>query len=100
MIFHHAAAVALVGWALIFPPMAADIGAGTKVDIGAPVNEWEVVRKGFATARDCEQFRAHGQITNFYQVGDPRTTALVLAAPERRAEGRCMPDDDPRLKGN
>jgi len=96
----HAAALALVGWALIFPPMAADLGSGTKVDIGAPINEWEIVRKGFATVRVCEQFRAHGKMINFYQVGDPRTTALVQAAPQRSAAGRCVPDDDPRLKGN
>jgi len=47
----HAGALALLGWALIFPPMVRD-----RVDIGAPVNEWDVVREGFATIRDCEQF--------------------------------------------
>jgi hypothetical protein len=62
MKLRHAVALALVGWALIFPPMAAEMGTGTQVDIGAPLNEWEVVRKGFATVHDCEQFRAHGQI--------------------------------------
>ncbi len=61
----HATALALIGWALIFPPMAADIGAGSQVDIGAPLNEWEVVRKGFATAHECEQFRAHGRIMGY-----------------------------------
>jgi hypothetical protein len=92
----HVAALALVGWALIFPPMAADIGAGTKVDIGAPVNEWEVVRKGFATAHDCEEFLAHGKIIAMANL----TSRVMSPTPEQRAAGRCMPDDDPRLKGN
>jgi hypothetical protein len=100
--FYHATALALVGWALIFPPMAAEMGAGSQVDIGAPLNEWEVLRKGFATAHECEQFRAHGQIDQYVNLTErnPKVEALVKAFPQRRAAGRCTPDDDPRLKGD
>jgi hypothetical protein len=101
MKLHHAAVLALVSWALIFPPMAAEMGAGTQVDIVAPLNEWEVVRKGFATAQACEEFRAHGQIMGYANLTErnPNVEAPVKAFPQRRAAGRCTPADDPRLKG-
>jgi hypothetical protein len=89
----HAAALALVGWALIFLPMLGD-----RVDIGAPVNEWDVMGKGFASVHACEQFRTHGRIMQYGNLTDPRSVALVKAFPQRRAASRCTPDDDPRLK--
>jgi hypothetical protein len=91
MKLHHTAALALVGWALFFPPIIGD-----RVDIGAPVNEWDVMNKGFATVHDCEQFRAH--MAFWGVVNDPRSVALGQVFPERRAASRCIPDDDPRLK--
>jgi hypothetical protein len=93
-LFHHSMAAALVGWVLIFPPLVGD-----RVDIGAPVNEWEVMGKGFATVRECEEFRAHVQgYANLTEVlNDPKKAAQVKAFPERRANSRCTPDDDPRL---
>ena len=50
-------ALVLFGWALILPPMLGD-----RADIGAPVNEWDVLRKGFATAHDRDEFRANDQV--------------------------------------
>lgn len=91
MKLRHAVALALVGWALIFPPMLGD-----QVDIGAPVNEWDVMNKGFATVRACEQFRTH--MVFWGVVNDPRSVARWKVFPQRRAASRCIPDDDPRLK--
>jgi hypothetical protein len=73
---------------------------GDQVDIGAPVNEWDVIAKGFATVHDCEQYqanaRAYGNLTEV--LGNPKELALMKAFPQRRAGGRCTPDDDQRLK--
>jgi len=100
MKLHHAAALALVGWALIFPPLVGD-----RVDIGAPVNEWEIMGKGFATVRDCEQSRTrvgwYGY-ANLTDMSDPKTRAKEEADAkaffQRRTASRCVPDDDLRLK--
>ncbi len=128
---HHAAALALVGWVLIFPPNLvydcpekAPEGMGCVqlwIDIGAPINEWQVVQRGFGTAHDCEEFRAQEEIILKYSnltEADRRALERKLklnrlieaetdsgipaeaSSAERRAAGRCMPDDDPRLKPN
>jgi len=76
--------------------MAPDIAAGTWVDSGAPVNEWDVMRKAFASAHDCEQFRTQGKIID--NVNVPADMAPMVFA-QRRAASRCVPDDDPRLRG-
>ena len=102
---HHAAALALVGWALIFPPMLAD-----QVDIGAPVNEWTVGARGFATVAECEKYRAHAhyECVGYVNLTAPSPTeqakmkaqAEMKDCAQRRSEAsRCTPDDDPRLKG-
>jgi hypothetical protein len=98
----HAAALALVGWALISPPPTGD-----GPDLGAPVNEWLVIHRGFATVRQCEDYRDHVQIW----FGYANLTERTYSPPKREVEKgsnsppqfhegwRCTPDDDPRLKG-
>ena len=90
MKFCHTAAFALVGWALIYPPMhvcdsprnatppsttshipiEVDLMRNgvmcAEMDIAAPVTEWEVVKRGFATAHDCEEFRTQVEIIMGY----------------------------------
>ena len=89
------------------------------MDVGAPVDEWQVMRRGFANAHDCEQFRAQEEIILKYSnltEADRRALekklklnrlieaetdsgiAAEASSAERRAAGRCVPDDDPRLK--
>ncbi len=97
----HITALVLVGWALISPPMV-DTGVGVQVDIGAPVSEWNIVGKGFATVRNCEQFRAQ-ESRDRVRVCLNTTCTIMRDVPipspiaERRAVSRCTPDDDPRL---
>ena len=102
----HAAVLTLVGWALIFPPMIGD-----QVDIGAPVKEWTVGARGFATVAECEKYRAHAhyQCVGYVNLTQPyildmrtkkEAQAEMNACAERRsAASRCTPDDDSRLKG-
>jgi hypothetical protein len=97
----HAPALALVGWALISPPMI-NTDVGGQVDIGAPVSEWNIVGEGFATVRDCEQFRVQeGQDRVRVCLNATCTTMRDLPIPspiaQRRAASGCTPDDDPRL---
>jgi hypothetical protein len=89
---HHAAVLALVGWALICPPSVEN-----GPDIGAPITEWAVMRRGLAAVRECEQYRDHGKIS----IGIATEDRLVIqnAPLEFRGQCRCTPDDDPRLKG-
>ena len=46
----HAAAVALVGWYLMVPPLT---NKGTSTDTTAPPSRWRVM-KSFASAPECE----------------------------------------------
>jgi len=46
----HAAALALVGWYLIFPPNKSDGWA----DYNAPIEKWIVQGQGFANAQSCQ----------------------------------------------
>jgi hypothetical protein len=126
----HATALALVGWALIFPPIhlydcshgggpSGLFGCQVQMDIGAPVNEWRVAQRGFATHQACDEFRAQEEIILRYSnltEADRRALERKLklnrlmeaetdsgipaevSLAEQRAAGRCMPDDDPRLK--
>ncbi|HYA35912.1 MAG TPA: hypothetical protein VEF03_09835, partial [Candidatus Binataceae bacterium] len=55
MKLHHAAALALVGWYLITPPVVFDAQSkSTQVDQNAPLSQWKV-RERFEKQKDCEE---------------------------------------------
>ena len=90
MRFRHAAALTLVGWCLMTPPMAS-VGskwnAATKENdpyTNAPLSQWQTVLT-FATADECraELANQNAQI----QVNCPTCVALA----------ECVSTDDPRL---
>jgi hypothetical protein len=97
MKLRHAAALPLMGWALIFPSMVGD-----RVDSGAPVREWEVMGKSYPTIKDCEKDRPNvgwfGYANLSEAAGNSKEPGRMKAFPARRAASRCLPDDDPRLK--
>jgi len=82
----HAAALALIGWYLMTPPMdmrpPLDV---TRVDRDAPLPRWGIV-ESFDSASACEKKRSRlqGQSGQAYH--------LFLGA-------ICVSMDDPRLKG-
>ena len=99
----HAAALAIIAWYLMIPP----IGADNKVDPHAPLSQW---RKGvsFQTQKECD-----GSLKDAIQ--NPMTPAEYQAAAKatrkakmkplsmsemtkRTAESLCVAADDPRLK--
>jgi hypothetical protein len=102
----HAAALALVGWYLMAPPIAHDSqGHATgKVLNWLPLSSWEQI-SSFDTAKACED----------YQSNQVMTTASAVTAAKKRAQttqqlrnidadwgqtdlAKCVASDDPRLK--
>jgi hypothetical protein len=83
---HHAAALALVGWYLMVPPLAPD---GKEIDTTAKLSQWDP-SLAFDRADEC---------TNTLD-------ALMKRAPTHAAHlnvlrvqhSRCISTDDPRLK--
>jgi len=93
----HAAAVALVGWYLICPPLRfehpenpSDTG---KVLLDAPISEW-VVQGSFDSAADCEQAKSEFRAQSAHWLL-PKPS---LVSAERLGKAFCIATDDPRLK--
>ncbi len=57
MKLRHAAALALVGWYLMAPPMPVDGQGSARILRNAPLRNWTLVRS-FDSARNCEAFKA------------------------------------------
>jgi hypothetical protein len=94
----HAAALALVGWYLMVPPLTTSTAGRTLVNSSAPLTAWLTIAS-YDTAREC----------NAVWTDTLRTrTAIVAALGEKSspfvkggavAAARCIASDDPRLKG-
>jgi hypothetical protein len=83
----HAAAVALVGWLLMMPPM----GNG-KIYLNAPLNMWQIV-VSVATLKDCKNVLAsYGKHPT--QIDDPSVREAIKL---RTSHGVCISETDPRL---
>jgi hypothetical protein len=66
-------------------------------DIGAPISEWLVMRRGFATVHKCEQYRDRAE--GWFGIANLSERRIVPEDPRAfRNQWRCTPDDDPRLK--
>jgi len=114
MKFHHAAALALVGWYLMVPPLFKH-----GVNVNAPVSEWDH-RQAFDTADACEKARVGlyhcGAVLNGAERGtvmqacgfdshprpikDKKADAIVGQIVMQFYEAACIATDDPGLKGN
>jgi hypothetical protein len=80
----HAAALALVGWYLMAPPVHAP---NHKVDFHAPLAKWTILGS-FDKAEDCEMADLRLRQT-------PQTTKGLSVW---EAADLCIATDDPRLK--
>jgi hypothetical protein len=87
----HAAALALVGWYLMLPP----INDGTP-EVTAPPSRWEILFP-YDTARDCQisLSRIVGQTLVDLQKPMARDKENFVL---RLSSGTCVASDDPRLK--
>jgi len=85
----HAAALALVGWYLMTPPL---IGPNYAIKEDAPFSQW-VIAQTFDTASDCEREKAAQKAKILPSAGT--RGALPYC---RDCFLECIATDDPRLK--
>jgi len=79
----HSAALVLVGWYLMVPPMYEH----QRIDENVPLSEWKVM-DSFDTAAECNDFLTKVRTT----ITDPKIAKRVMFS-------ACIEPDDPRLKG-
>lgn len=86
---HHAAALALVGWYLMMPPVL----SGPHPD--APLGEWEIIGV-YDKAAECtdaqDKMRSLG-------IDADRAKRKLGGRMEARTMAECVATDDPRLNG-
>jgi hypothetical protein len=95
----HAAAIALVGWYLMVPPVKyaptskPDLLA---VDPSAPLSKWSV-SESFDTAAECEA-RKDQRFETFRKAMEPSAFLKFYDGPKGALlQGQCIATDDPRL---
>ena len=100
MNLRHAAALALVGWYLLMPPILID-GDKAKVDGSVPLSKWDRGDRVYETESACEETNArlraiaesHKNWIGPSGSADAADHRYVLLTSER-----CIATDDPRLK--
>jgi hypothetical protein len=92
MKLQHAAALALIGWYLIGPPVPHLIAPDRHADTAAPLS-WIVVRT-FPTEEECETQRSNPW-ERCVASDDPRLILLAPGAARGDRVGRSEPYDEP-----
>ena len=102
MDLRHAAALVLVGWYLMWPPIQTPKDDKPYLDEHAEYGSWKVLHT-FETQDECEvvrnratKYARRGELIIFPNNFPVRDTALSLA---QEADVECIASDDPRLKG-
>jgi len=90
MKLHHAAALALLGWYLLLPP----ITTAGRLDASARLAQWRVDGK-FDSSAPCEHIRyALRHVTVLARRAEDPPMEVEIAADHQAV---CVPSDDPRL---
>ncbi len=105
MTLHHAAALALMGWLLLMPPVFSPMGEHHRSfnDLSAPLNKWDVLAK-FGSQDQCEEEKqrlrteAPARLNFAHEHPDRDPNGNILAVSEAWQLADCIADDDPRLK--
>ena len=90
MKFRHAAALALVGWYLMLPPLTPN---ARWIDTTAPLSAWYKVKPPYASMHDCE--RAKNAMVALHRPNPSSPSEQLRLKGEEAA--LCVPSDDPRL---
>ena len=101
MNLRHAAAIALVGWYLLMPPIAME-GERAKVDGSVPLSQWDHGDRVYQTESECEEENAKLRAIAESHKNWIGPSGSVAAASDRYVlltNQRCVATDDPRLKG-
>ena len=87
----HAAAIGLVGWYLMTPPIN-----HAQLNQHAPLSQWRVFQ-GFDKANDCSDTQLRQQsATRANAKADPSFANKAVA--DAMLNSQCIASDDPRLK--
>jgi hypothetical protein len=97
----HAAALALVGWYLMLPPMVYDMPNSSRAVITPPFDSTWRVKTTVNSANDCEVAREKHE-TDFALAMKSATPKDYATHPTRSSPiddgALCIATDDPRLK--
>jgi len=101
MKLRHAAALALVGWYLMLPPVrsTSPLSPATKMaatrsdcyDANAPISRWQTI-EAFDTAEQCKAASSKSAWSH-------RQHGLDCGLASAWLDAQCIATDDPRLKG-
>ena len=94
----HAAALAVVGWYLMMPPIS-KTDSGYSADFHAPLTIWTVNRP-FDKASDCDTVQGPLVLLGRKRMDKFPNKSLDWALAQQLATSQCISTDDPRLKGN
>jgi hypothetical protein len=97
MKLRHAAALALVGWYLMAPPIRQTKDDGRYIDEHAEYRDWSILST-FPDRDQCEEFRDRGVPDAEQQLASGRKKGPRLGL-NQLTESECIATDDPRLKG-
>jgi hypothetical protein len=93
----HAAALALVGWYLLCPPMRFDHPENPsdlpRIFLNAPLAEWDI-QGSYDSAQKCESAKVE------FQAQQRSWTIPDLVAAQRLNMAACIATHDSRLEGN
>ena len=93
---HYAAALALVGWYLMGPPVyGVDV---TTMDPSAPLSKWNI-EDSYDTARECrEALQERRKASEHSSSLAAKMGVLLDTDPRYVKELECIATDDPRLR--
>ena len=108
MKLRHAAALALVGWYLLIPPVFSPMGSNPRSsnDLSAPLNRWDIWGNAFDSEVSCrkekERLRAEAprRLRFAHEHPDQDPNGNIVAVSEAWQLAECIASDDPRLKRN
>jgi len=105
MNLRHAAALALVGWYMLIPPVFSPMGNHPRAfnDLNASLNRWDI-QGSFESNASCEKEKerirneAPLRIKFAREHPDQDQNGNIVAVAEAWRRAECVATDDPRLK--
>ena len=94
MKLHHAAALALVGWYLIVPPVDQNTRSS---DSKAPITDWTILGK-FGTEITCRK-GLNDHVHLIREMGDSGYALTEKLQTTLLSEAQCIAENDRRFKG-
>ena len=101
MTFRHVAALALVGWYLMIPPIVRPSGREGTADANAPLSKWvKVIRGSFDSEDACDVALRRFQFavqSNYQSAAPEALTESEFQSIRQASSARCIASRDPRL---